>query len=172
MLSEQHIRHIDNEFVSALFFKEWNKLVRYAKIQLSRYGPSTLDAEGRAEEIVQELFCTVCDKTDDLKAMNHPEGWLYNALYFKVKEILREDRRWTQGLLLLPCEEEEVPFQGTDELADLISTEDYRLLRQIYLEGYTYKELCAELGVSKSALGMRINRIKKEFRKKYEKYFS
>ena len=63
------------------------------------------------------------------------------------------------------------PFEGTDELAELIPPEDYRLLRQVYVEGYTYNELCEELGLTKSALGMRINRIKKEFRKKYGNIF-
>ena len=168
---EYDFRVSDDKFISELFFKERSKLVRYAKIQLSRYGPETLDIDGRAEETVQELFFTVCEKIDEVKAAEHPEGWLYRALSYKVKEVLRDDHKWTQRLLLLPSQEEAIPFEGTDELSEFLPKEDYRLLRRVYIEGYTYDELCAELGISKSALGMRISRIKKTFRKNYEKYF-
>ena len=169
---EDYYHQKDDSFISELFSNEWRKLVRYAKIQLSRYGPNNMDIEGRAEETVQELFCTVLNKVEELKQMDSPERWLYTALVYKVKEVLREDRKWTQSLMLLPDDEEAIPFEGTDELAEMISEEDYRLLRRIYVEGYTYKELCEELGLTKSALGMRLNRIKKEFREKYGKYFS
>ena len=172
MPTEYYYHLKDDSFISELFSKEWSRLVRYAKVQLSKFGPSSMDIEGRAEETVQELFCTVCDKAEELKQMDNPEGWLYKALKFKVKEVLREDHKWTQGLMLLPDEEESIPFEGTDELAEMIPPEDYRLLRQVYVEGYTYNELCEELGLTKSALGMRINRIKKEFRKKYGNIFN
>ena len=43
-----------NQFVSRLFSQEWSKLLKYAKIQLRKYGIPDMDAEGRAEDIVQE----------------------------------------------------------------------------------------------------------------------
>ena len=51
-----------------------------------------------------------------------------------------------------------------------MSQEDFDLMWKFYEEGYTYKELCEELGVKKSALGMRISRIKERFQKNYKNF--
>ena len=162
---------LTDQFIEDFFFREWSKLVRYAKIQIRRYGPTYIDSDGRAEEVVQELFYTVCKKVEEVSASENPEGWLYNALYYKVKEVLREDRKWVRCLMLLPSEEELIPPPEIDELEELIPKEDYLLLRQLYVEGCTYRELCDELGCTKSGLGMRVQRIKKVFKKNYGKYF-
>ena len=41
------------------------------------------------------------------------------------------------------------------------------LLKHLYLDGYTYSELCAEMGLKKSALAMRVKRIKERFMTDY-----
>lgn len=46
------------------------------------------------------------------------------------------------------------------ELTGLISKEEHRLLSRLYVEGYTYEELAREMGLKKSALAMRVKRIK------------
>jgi DNA-binding MarR family transcriptional regulator len=53
------------------------------------------------------------------------------------------------------------------DMAGILTDEEYRLLSRLYLEGYTYIELCEELGLKKSALAMRIKRIKERFLKEY-----
>lgn len=171
-MSDVYERDRTDRFIEDLFFREWSKLVRYARIQLRHYGPHMIDHDGRAEEIVQELFCTVCRKSEEVKASESPEGWLYKALHYKVQETLREDRKWVRCLMLLPSGEELAPPPQVDEMAELMTQEDYRLLRRLYVEGYTYDELCAELDCSKSCLAMRVHRIKKLFRKNYGNLFS
>ena len=47
--------------------------------------------------------------------------------------------------------------------------EEYTILQKLYLGNYTYLELASELGVTKSALAMRVNRLKKRIQKQYEK---
>ena len=166
-MSGAYDHNLTDQLIEDLFFREWSKLVRYAKIQLRHYGPNMIDHNGRAEELVQELFYTACKKIDELKASESPEHWLYNALYYKVKEALREDRKWVKCLMLLPSKEDIVPPPQIDELEELIPEEDYLLLRRFYVEGYTYDELCAELGCKPSCLAMRIHRVKKVFKKNY-----
>lgn len=82
-----------NQFIEDLFFREWSKLVRYAKIQFRRYGSEMTDHEGRAKKIVQEVFYAAYKKADELKASENPEGWLYHELVHRLKEALREDNR-------------------------------------------------------------------------------
>lgn len=57
------------------------------------------------------------------------------------------------------------------DLEALIGKEDCRLLEKLYLEGYTYQEVSDELGIKKSTLGMRVNRIKERCIEKFEKNF-
>ena len=56
-------------------------------------------------------------------------------------------------------------FHLRSELSDLLSEEEYLLLKGLYLEGYTYKELSRQLGVKQSALAMRVKRLKERLRK-------
>ena len=170
-MSEVREYRMDDPFIEDLFFKEWAKLVRYTKIQLRRYGSNVLDHDGRAEEIVQELFYTLCKKADEVKKSESPEKWLYNTVYYKIKENLREDRKWTKCLSLLPVEEVGTQQTEIEEMESVVIEDDYLLLKRLYVEGYTYKELCAELGCTKSCLAMRVHREKMDFKKKYEKIF-
>ena len=57
-----------------------------------------------------------------------------------------------------------------EEWKPYMSREDFELLWKLYLGGYTYRELCLELGVKKSALGMRVRRIKERFQKNYRNF--
>ena len=97
-MSRDYDQHLTDQFIEDLFFREWSKLVRYAKIQLRQFGSNIIDHEGRAEEIVQEVFFTAYKKAAEVKASESPEGWLYNTLAYKVKEALREDRKWVKCL--------------------------------------------------------------------------
>lgn len=169
MLTKGDYRLQDDGFIAGLFSSEYQRLIRYAQI-VFRKRNGNVDPVGRAEEVVQEAFYLACEKRNDLKKSDDPGRWLTAAVTYKIREALREDRKWVKNLMLLPSEEA-VPFPEPDALAELIPADDYDLLKRLYVEGYTYKELCDELGVSKSNLGMRINRIKKAFRKKHEKIF-
>ena len=170
-MSRDYDHNLKDQFIEDLFFREWSKLVRYAKVQLRRFGPHMIDHEGRAEEIVQEVFYTAYKKADEVKTSENPEGWLRNALAYKVKEALREDKKWVKCLDLIPAEEETTSMPDVEELKELIPQEDYLLLRRLYIEGYTYNEMCAELKCTKSCLAMRLHRIKKAFKIKYKNYF-
>ena len=162
---------LKDQFIEDLFSKEWSKLVRYAKTQLSQYGSNVIDCEGRAEEIVQEVFYTAYKKVEEVKASESPVGWLHTALKYKIKEALREDRKWLKCLSLISLNEEVLAQPDNLELSGIISKEDYLLLKHLYIDGYTYHELCDEYNCKKSCLAMRIQRIKKTFKKNYEKIF-
>lgn len=100
-------------------------------------------------------------------AGHHPEN--------VVKNMLREEQHWAEHLLQLPADITQ-PSPGADlELEGIVPPEDFLLLKRLYLYGETYEEVCQDLGIKKSALAMRVKRIKEQFRKNYmeiEKNFS
>ena len=74
--------------------------------------------------------------------LEFPTQWLYKAVVFKVREALREDRKWVKCLSLLP--EKTVvdePWEMMDHLAGVVPKEDYDLFRKLYQEGCTFTML-------------------------------
>lgn len=160
----------DDVFIAELFFEERQRLVRYAQVTLRKRG-SYVDPIGRGEEIVQEAFYLACgEKRDELLQSDDPGRWLTAVVKRKIQEAVRADAKWVRNLMLLPSEEP-IPFQGPDEMEEFFSKEDYELLRWVYVEGYTYKEVCEKLGISKTNLSTKLNRIKNRFKDKNEKFF-
>lgn len=168
MPTDRGYRPMDDPFISELFRREYAGLVRYAQIAFQKSG-GYVDPRGRAEEIVQETFFLAVEKREELMDREDQRAWLISAVSYKVRDALKEDRKWVKGLLLLPDEEEAIPFREPDEAPAYLSKEDYTLLKRLYVEGYTYRDLCTELGLSKSALAMKISRIKKAAQKNFEK---
>ena len=149
---------------------EYLAMIRYAKTIMKAHGSKYISIEGRAEEAVQEMFVFAWENWDRVFASESPTGWLYKTLYYKTRELLREDKKWIKRVLqmseIVEDDREEKYFLKAD-MAGILTDEEYRLLSRLYLEGYTYIELCEELGLKKSALAMRIKRIKERFLKEY-----
>lgn len=158
----------DDLFMAELFRREYAGLVRYAQIMYRKNG-GYVDPGGRAEEIVQEAFFLAAEKRAELMSREDPRAWLISAVSYKVRDALREDRKWVKSLMLLPDESQAFHLPEPEVAPAWLSPEDYALLRRLYIEGYTYRELCTELGLSKSALAMKISRIKKASQKNFEK---
>ena len=169
MPTDRGYHPMDDPFIVELFHREYTGLVRYAEIMYRKCG-GYVDPRGRAEEIVQEAFFLAAEKRDELLAREDKRAWLISAVSYKVRAALKEDRKWAKGLLLLPDENEIIHFPDPEEPPAWLPPEDYILLKRLYVEGYTYQELCAELGLSKSALAMKISRIKKSAKKNFEKF--
>ena len=82
------------------------------------------------------------------------------------REALREDRRWIERMELLEPRLWYDPEEGFyADLRRVLSREEYDLLHKLYLEGWSYKELCEELGEKKSTLAMRVKRSKEKIQK-------
>ena len=169
MPTDGQIDEMETQF-ERLYKTEYQGLLRYAAVTLRNHGSHYSSVSGRAEEAVQEMFAFAWENRERLFACESPAGWLYKSLYYKALESLDEDRTWTKRTMQMSERRDEGPagnFQLRAELADLIPGEDYLLLKHLYLDGYTYQELCKELGLKKSALAMKIRRIKERFLKKY-----
>lgn len=158
-------------FLEKLFRQEYGNLLRYAGAVLRKHGSAYVSDSERAEDVVQEVFSIAWEKRRELMASPSPAGWLYKATVNKVREALRDDRAWVKRLAAVVQEEApEDSLRGMpEEWEPYLSREEFQLLWRIYVEGRTYQELSQELGIKKSALGMRVRRIKERLRKKIEK---
>lgn len=167
---EQRSGKEDYEIFTKLYKTEYEGLLRYACAILKGRSNGN-PVKGRAEEAVQEMFVFAWERRDELLSSEKPVGWLYNSLHYKVLELIREENKWTKRLLFLEdheTEKNEPHVSLNVELEGIISKEEYDLLKRIYMDGYSYKELCEELHMNKSALGMKIKRIKEKILKNIE----
>lgn len=159
------------EVIQKLYNNEYEKLVRNA-VSYLRTRSSKPHMAGRAEDVVQETFALLWERRKEVLSREKPEMWLYKALQYKSKELLREENKWVK--LLLRYEQFYIPPTEIDgnfewNLESFVPKEDYDLLYKFYVAGYSYQELCKETGLSKTALGVRIHRIKKKIREKLGK---
>lgn len=167
MESKKENRPTVNEQFHRLFETEYAGLLRYASATLKVRSGGT-PVNGKAEVAVQEMFVFAWENREEVLASEQPVGWLYKALYYKVLEILRDENKWKKNLLryqqnYLPPAESHISLET--ELAGIISKEEFELLWHIYVEGYSYKELCHKMGLTKSNLAVRIHRIKTKIKK-------
>ena len=153
-----------------IFRENYDSFVRYAVTIFKAHGSQYVSVSGRAEEAVQEMFAYAWEHREKMAAAASPLGWMYATLQYKVRELLREDRTWIKRLLQIsePCRAEDTyDFRLKAELEDMIAPNDYLLLKRLYLDGYTYTEVASAMGLKKSALAMRVKRIKEALRDNY-----
>ncbi|WP_455582824.1 RNA polymerase sigma factor [Dysosmobacter sp.] len=159
-----------SEEFERIYKEHYALFLRYAKTIFDAYGSRYVSASGRAEEAVQEMFAFAWENRETMHQAPSPIGWMYKCLAFKVQELLREDRIWAKRILQISeqhSEQGERDFCLKAELENMISPEDYLLLKHLYLDGYTYTEVCTALGLKKSTLAMRVKRIKERFMDDY-----
>ena len=163
--------------MEALFREHYPKLVQYVGIILARSSYHT--NPDRAEEVVQDTFEIAWNKWDHMMASPNPVGWLYQTANYVARNAMRRDARWYSHVVQDPeayfAQDKSSPPGAALELEGIIHPEEMALLRQLYLEGFTYAEVAQEKGISRSALAKRVSRIKERFRNKYweiEKFFA
>lgn len=158
------------EEVYAHYFQTYySKLWRYAMNILSRNIGHT-DPE-RAHEAVQEAFMVAWQKPKEFLESPSPVGWLVTTQKNVLRNMIREDQRWTARLQQFQDSLDVNAVQsapGADlELEGFIPQEELELLKRLYINRVTYEELCQELGIKKSTLAMRIKKSKADFRNAY-----
>lgn len=164
-------KNLPIEEVFASLFREHYKDLRRYSIAVLRKRTGKVNPE-RAEEAVQEAFTIAWEKSTALLDSPSPIGWLYETLFNVLRNMIREDQRWT--LRILKVQEtfdlhSHASAPGSDlELEGFVSPEELDLLKRFYLNGETYQELADELGTTKTALAKRVQRIKEKFRKNYD----
>lgn len=154
------------KFIETLYIKNASLLFNYANIILSN--------TSLAEEAVQETFVIACIKQHALENSPNPEGWLMNTLKNVCRNIQKNRNYYLSRILSLNESVLGTTALESDNLwetnvQDFISKEDFMILKKIILDGYSYKDLAKELGISLEACKKRAQRAKQRFRKNYDK---
>lgn len=127
-----------------------------------------------AEDYVQDAFLVALQHIEALKNSENPRGYLQQTLKYVIGYQLRCMRyavNLQQKLLELePSPEEHYSDAiGPETLyRGAISDDELELLLRFYREGWSQKELAADLGISLNACKKRIQRAKERLRSALE----
>lgn len=154
------------------FENQIRQYYREMYLPMLQYARSILTDTSLAEEAVQEAFRIACEKPAELVGSPNPKGWLMRTL----KNVLRNMQRGRARLsrLVTASLDREgclVDASVTDEhvdleYSDLLSPDDYRLLKFIVLEDGSMLEAAQEFGISVEACRKRVQRAKRKLQKK------
>lgn len=166
-----------DEFVSRYYREMYQQLMVYARSSLSN--PSL------AEEAVQDTFRIACAKIDDFMSSPNPQGWLVLVLRNVIRNIRRElaslskiivssmsieDELFIDSHAVRPYKSERIEDSELDILySDLLSPDEYKLLKLIAIHKYSMLEASQEFGISVEACKKRVQRAKEKLRKILEK---
>lgn len=138
------------------FYQEYKSMYYFAL--------SVLRDESKAEVAVQDTFITASEKISDLVSSPNPVGWLYNVLKYKMLELRRSEQKENSRAVPLDDVQELSVNMDPPSALDVEKSEDLKLIRKFYVDGYSLKDLSKEMKVSMSAVKMRIKRAKNRLR--------
>ena len=126
-------RSAANAFIERLFRDGYHDYVRYTEINLQKHGSKYLSVSGCAEDVVQEAFYLICERSEEVMNSESPVGWVYRALNYKIREALRRDSKWNKcnAHMQLHAEPFTDPTEDALDLEGFIGKEDCRLLEKL-----------------------------------------
>lgn len=125
----------------------------------------------QAEEAVQDTFRIACRKIDAVMTSPNPKGWLMNTMRYVIKDQQRAKARYHRFLCKLIAIEHEKPLSYETELSvdliyeNLVNSEDFLLLKRLYLQDMSMREIAEEDGITLETCKKRIQRARKRLQK-------
>ena len=156
--------------IEALYFEMYDMLITYARC--------FFEEESLAEEAVQETFQLACQKPDKLCESPNPQGWLVNTLKNTVRNTKRRRERAQQILSGYLVKQQEDDTYSEDKLClqlmyeDLAYTEEFKLLKEMVIDGKSHLEMAKARGITVNACKKRVQRAKDLLRRKMEDDFT
>ena len=149
----------------------FNELMEKAYDKIYIFASKGCNDRELAEDIVQETFLEAYRKADIL--IDHPNvmGWLYTTV--KNKMMKMGSKREEHCLL-----DEAFNYRGFAEgkgdgykeielaetIKSAVSEEEYEMLCDYYVNGYSSDEVAEKYGIDKGVIRMRISRMKKKLK--------
>ena len=151
------MNNIENEFVAKLFDEMYEFLFNYACVRLRDIYS--------AHDATQETFLAALEDVKKLMQTENPQGWLVEALKFKVLNEQNAKARYveryhedeTTGLSNEPCE-----IGNNHSIDELLNEKEYEVLRLVYIEGLSINEAAARLDIKYDTCRMRIKDAKRK----------
>lgn len=135
----------------------YNAIFRYCCVKLSD--------EHAAKDCTQEVFLIFFNKMDKLKLSENIRAWLYRTADNVISNYRKKHKETISYDDVNEVTEDtysvETPFN------DIISEEEYELLKSYYIDEDDIEIISERLGISKAATAQRIHRIKAKIKAKY-----
>ena len=141
---------------------------------LFEYARSSLANDALAEEAVQDTFAIACQKPEALCESTNPEGWLVNTLKNVLSNTIRSQNIARRILLDyfatnihdISASSDRVELEILyDDIADM---EEFKLLKEIALDGKSYLEMAQAHGITVGTCRKRVERAKKVLQKRIQ----
>lgn len=153
--------------IEDLYLQMYSKLFAYARC--------LLENDALAEEAVQDTFHIACRKADAMCESANPEGWLFNTLKRVILTTIR-NRSNAKRILMdyFASNVNDISIRNDqinlDILYDDVSdTEEFKLLKEMALEGKSHLEMARNRGITVAACRKRVQRAKEFLQKKIKK---
>lgn len=154
----------ENHYVEELYTQCFHSLFVFARKLTS--------SNSMAEEAVQCTFAVVCEKLDTVRSSNNPPGYLVAILRIIVKNMNRARARLNGTMVNLMSLEGFADTQTFEQainpeiyFSDLMTHEEYEMLKRVALDGYTIGQAAEEFGITLEACKKRIQRLKERIKK-------
>jgi RNA polymerase sigma-70 factor (ECF subfamily) len=151
----------------------FTRLVETHKTSLLRYTLRRLNDFPSCQDVVDETFLIAWRRWDEHPDKERELPWLYGIAYRvlsnsrrsrdrreRLRTKLSRERHWASDEMAGDNDELETLADALIHLKE----SDVELLRLVYWQELTYREIALELGISENAVGIRINRAKKNLR--------
>lgn len=148
---------------------------------LFTYASSIFKDTDLAEEAVQDTFRIACAKAENMLASSNPRGWLVNTLKNVIRTMEHEraalnrlvvaslsidDENFVQEREAASCTDKRLEDANIDLMySDLLTPDEYKLLKMVAVHGYTMRDAAAEFGINIEVCKKRVQRAKKKMKK-------
>ena len=149
--------------IERLYLRMYNLLFEYAR--------STLQNDALAEEAVQETFRVACQKPESVCKSPKPEGWLVNTLKYVICNMERSRLTANQVLKEYFATRVSEIKENNDQVSieilyeDVAYMDEFRLLKEMTVEGKSHLEMAQSRGISVAACKKRVQRAKETLQK-------
>ncbi len=150
---------------------EYVRLVnQYSKVLL-RFSLRRLNDRSSCDDVVAETFLIAWRRWEDLPAPDKELAWLYSIAFRVLSNYRRSRDRRDRLHTRLSLERE--PSEGDDVAVDTeailraiaeLRASEREILEFVYWERMTYLDIAVIMGISENAVGIRLNRAKKNLR--------
>lgn len=150
------------KLIGELYLEMYDRLMSYARSALG---------ETLGEEAVQDTFRIACQKSEELYESLNPRGWLVKTLRNTVQNTKRSRASSRQLLSRYLASQGSIAF-SEDKVslevlyADVADTEEFRLIKEMAVDGRSHLEMAAARGITVDACKKRVQRAKAALQKK------
>lgn len=158
--------------MDARYSSEIDRLYLQMYPMLFEYARSSLSSDVLAEEAIQDTFLIACQKPEAVCESPNPQGWLVTTLKHVISNKLRCQAAAKRILLDYFASNIDSITVSSDRISleilyeNVADLEEFKLLKELALDGMSCVEIAEERGISISACRKRIERAKKVLRKK------